>query len=315
MKENRLQNKVATSSFTLPVAALVATLLWGIKMPIEQTEVWAWLCCALSAYLMVEFNNSNALIRIRSRLPTSTYLYGIACCSFLHNQVLALLCGLLLLTAYYFLFRSYQDNRHTANIFHAFVAIGIAALIQPILLAIVPFAYWSMGAYLRTLSFKTFCASLIGMATPVWFSCMYWVYQENYTPIITIFQQITTPSWPSVNDFLHVDVTRWIAFGLVFLLGLISSMHTLRTSYNDKIRTRMLFYTLLVFELGLVLLLAFSPQNFDCLLTVLIITTAPVIAHFFALTHLRITNLLFILALLAYPLISLSAIILPLLGI
>lgn len=308
MRNNRFQNKVATSGFTLPVAALVATLLWAAIGPMSQTKVYCWLCCALCSYLLVEFNNANALLRIRSRLTTSTFLLGIGSFPFLHESLEALSVTFFMLGCYFFLFRSYQESNSSSNIYHAFVSLGIACLIHPLLLCFIPFVYWSMAVYLRSFSFKNFCASLLGILTPFWFYSAYLIYLQDYNRIIGFLQNILLFKFPSWSDYLSMDICRLSAFLLIFILGLISSIHALKTSYNDKIRTRMQFYTLILFETVILLFLLAQPQQFNLFMALLTLTSAPVIAHFFALTSYRITNLLFILSIFIYLLIALSSI-------
>ena len=308
MRNNRFQNKVATSGFTLPVAALVATLLWAAIGPMSQAKVYCWICCALCSYLLVEFNNANALLRIRSRLTTSTFLFGIGCFPFLHEAPEALSVSFFMLGCYYFLFRSYQGSNSSSNIYHAFVSLGIACLIHPLLLYFVPFVYWSMSVYLRSFSFKAFCASLLGIFTPFWFYSAYLIYLQDYNRITDLLQKILLFRFPSWNDYLSIDISRLSAFLLIFILGLISSIHALKTSYNDKIRTRMQFYTLILFETVILLFMLAQPQEFELYMALLTLTSAPVIAHFFALTFYRITNLLFVFSIFIYLFIALSSV-------
>lgn len=307
MRNNRFQNKVATSGFTLPVAALVATLLWAALGPMSQNKVICWICCALCSYLLVEFNNSNALLRIRSRLTTSTFLLSMGSFTFLHESIESIAVTFFILGCYYFLFRSYQDSHHAANIFHAFLSLGIACLICPALICLIPFLYWSMAAYLRSFSFKNFCGSLIGLLTPLWFYGAYFIYLQDYASLWEKLYQFTDFQIPTLTDYLSLDLTRVSAFVLIFILGLIGSIHAMRTSYNDKIRTRMQFYTLILFECVFLLLLLGQPRLFDNGLCILTLTAAPVIAHFFALTSTRVTNLLFILSILLYFSIAISS--------
>lgn len=307
MRNNRFQNKVATSGITLPVAALVATLLWIALGPLSQEKIIGWVCCGLCSYLLVEFNNSNALLRIRSRLTTSTFLLGMGSFTFLHESLEALIITFFILGCYYFLFRSYQESHSSANIYHAFLSFGIACLICPVLLCLLPFLYWSMAAYLRSFSFKTFCASILGLVTPLWFYGAYFIYLQDYASLWEKLQQFTTFTIPSMADYLNLDMIKVSAFLLIFILGLIGSIHAIKTSYNDKIRTRMQFYTLILFEGVVLLLLLAQPQLFDISFSILILTSAPVIAHFFALTSFRITNILFIISIFIYLCIAVSS--------
>ena len=71
------------SSFTLPVMAVVTSLLWLLSGSADQ---WRWLTLALTAlttYIVVELNNRHALLRIRSRLVSSVFLLFMAASPFL----------------------------------------------------------------------------------------------------------------------------------------------------------------------------------------------------------------------------------------
>ena len=79
MRSNRFQNKVATSNFTLPVAAFLTTLLWCAEGIYTLDRLLGWCVCGLTAYFWVETNNAHSLIRIRSRLTPSIYLWMTGC--------------------------------------------------------------------------------------------------------------------------------------------------------------------------------------------------------------------------------------------
>ncbi|MDR9825015.1 hypothetical protein RCJ22_05260, partial [Vibrio sp. FNV 38] len=81
----RTQNHVAESRFTLPVVVLYAIAVWlasGLlipSVPITSEGLWkgAWVqfvCFFVSAYVLVELNNSNALIRIYSRTVSCSFI-------------------------------------------------------------------------------------------------------------------------------------------------------------------------------------------------------------------------------------------------
>lgn len=64
----RLQNKIAGSRFALPVTAVYSIMIWLAGGLIANQLYLHFLLFGLSAYLMVELNNSNSLIRIYSRM-------------------------------------------------------------------------------------------------------------------------------------------------------------------------------------------------------------------------------------------------------
>ena len=113
------------SSFTLPVMAVVTSLLWLLTGPADQ---WRWLTLALTAlttYIVVELNNRHALLRIRSRLVSSAFLLFMAASPFLHThwQAAALMFAFAL--SYAMLFQTYQRVRAEGYVFHAFLFLGL----------------------------------------------------------------------------------------------------------------------------------------------------------------------------------------------
>ena len=84
-------------------------------------------------------------------------------------------------------------------------------------------------------------------------------------------------------------------------------MHYVRNRINDKTRTRMLFNTFILVDIASMVFIILQPQLYMPLLTMMIITTSPLIAHFIALTDTRITNWSFmaiVLAVLSLTLIN-----------
>ena len=69
MSVKRLQNRIAESRFTLPVTGTITLLTWIGAHLTGQINIISlpYLFIVISTYLMVELNNSNALMRIYSR--------------------------------------------------------------------------------------------------------------------------------------------------------------------------------------------------------------------------------------------------------
>ena len=64
-------------------------------------------------------------------------------------------------------------------------------------------------------------------------------------------------------------------------------------SYLDKIRTRMIYEVFIVIDLCCFCLIILQPQHFDRLLGLAILTTSPLIGHYLALSHTKISNICF----------------------
>ena len=87
----------------------------------------------------------------------------------------------------------------------------------------------------------------------------------------------------SINDFLPLC--------FIILLAITGSIHFLRTSYKDKIRTRMIYEMFITMSVATIVLILLQPQHANIATHLLIISTAPLIGHFLALTSTKITNI------------------------
>ena len=289
-EEKNFRHKVVTGALTLPVCSLLTCVLWYFS---REDSVAHWLglvVVGLSAYVIAEWNNRNALLRIRSRLMSAVYLVLMAAFSFLHQWNLETLSTLSLLGAYFMLFGAYQKPRAEVDVFHAFVLLGIGGLVFPLLLFLVPFFFSSMLIQLRVLNWRTFCAGVIGLLLPYWF-CGIWAFWTD------TFEQdlqwwtgyFSLPAW----ETLSFDWEQIVSFGFLAVLVLISVIHFVRTSFNDKIRTRMLLYIIMLQEVVLASLLVVWPNYFETWMFLLVANSCPFIAHYFALARGRGMNVFF----------------------
>ena len=94
-------------------------------------------------------------------------------------------------------------------------------------------------------------------------------------------------------DYSQLTVNQVVTFVFLIALTVTGIVHYWRNSSGDRIRIRQLYsiFTAMVFVVSL--LFALQPQHYDVLLRLLIINTAPLIAHFLALTYTRYTNYAF----------------------
>ena len=95
-------------------------------------------------------------------------------------------------------------------------------------------------------------------------------------------------------DYSNVLPWQWILFVMLLVLGTIGIVHFVRTSYNDKIRTRQFFYTLLSLHFPLLFNVVWFPDCAGLTLPLLLVNSAPFIAHFFVLARGRSMNFWFL---------------------
>lgn len=289
MPAKRLQNKIGESRFSLPVTAVYAVLvcllsgMFGINHGWVTAIVWG-----LSTLLMVELNNAYALIRTSGQMIACCYLGLTLAAGISSFSLWPAIIEFLLIGFYLLLFRSYQDKRAAGTVFYAFTLFGVAILLHPPLLLPLPVIWFMMRAKLMSMSWKTFFASLLGLFFPLWilvgiaFYTDYWLWLPSFH---TILNYIFTP----LNPFV-LPVPVLVTAGWVILLSGIGSIHFLRNSFRDKIRTRMLFEWFITLAVFATVMLFVNPVEHEVTLSLLIINTAPLIGHYITLTHTRFTN-------------------------
>lgn len=290
MKE-LLQNKISGSRLTLPVILCYAIGIWLLGGLIQKQWWIQFGCFLLTTYLMVLLNNSNALIRIYSRVISVTFLVLSCMACFLFPSLYGNLTQLCIVAFYLILFQSYQDKAAAGLTYYGFLCIGLTSLTFVHILYFVPFLWILMLSCLQSFSLRTFFASLLGIITPYWLGICWLVYQGSLPLFVDHFAPLIRFHTPF--DFSILNNSQTTTFAFVILLAVIGTVHYWRTYYSDKIRTRQLFVIFIWIDLLTVAFICLQPQYYDPLIRILIINTAPLTGHFIALTHTKITNITF----------------------
>lgn len=287
----RAQNRIAESRATLPWTAVICLLIWLVGGVI--TRGW-WLqmgVAALAMLMMALLNNVNALIRIYSRMISCSFIVLMTMTAYLWPQLSAGMAALAVTTFYLLLFQTYQDKRAMGMIFYAYAMLGIGSIFWVQLLWLVPLFWILMATNILAFSGRTFFASILGLVLPYWFLGGYYFLTGQITMLGEHFADILNVGPLFALGLL--DLHHFVTIGFVFLLGILGMVHFLRNSYKDKIRIRMYYEAFIVIELVLMAAIIVFPKMADPLMALLITTTAPLIGHFLALTHTKLTNITF----------------------
>lgn len=285
----RFQNKIAESRHAFPVVSVICGILWIIA-GMKNDAVWpVFGCVMLATFLMVELNNSNALIRIYSRMVSCAFLVFMSMASFEYlslSEAVVILCSV---GFYLALFRCYQDNSATGWTFYAFLCLGLASVMYIQVLFFLPLLWYFMASNLLAMSAKTFFASILGILTPYWFLAAYHAATGDFGTFVNGIAAIA--DFGPIADYSKLGIPQIATASLIILSALIGSVHFINTSSNDKIRTRKLYEIFMTTNIVAIVFLALQPQHFDMLLGIITVNTAPLIAHYISLTHTRLTNI------------------------
>ena len=227
-----LQNKITGSRLTLPVTLCYAIGIWLLGGLIQEQWWIQFGCFMLTAYLMVQLNNTNALIRIYSRMVSVSFLLLSCMACFLFPSLSGNFTQLCIVASYLILFQSYHDKSGAGLTYYGFLCIGLASLTFVHILYFVPFLWILMLTCLQSFSLRTFFASLMGIFTPYWLGICWLVYQDNFS----LFVDHLTPlvEFQTPFDFSILNNSQKITFAFVILLALIGAIHYWRTYYLDK---------------------------------------------------------------------------------
>lgn len=272
MRKQTFQTRVTTSAATLFFSVVACIVLWMWNDWSNLQRLGGLGLTLLTAYLMVEWNNTFSLMRVRSRMTSSTFLLLMAACPLLQTWTTQMLVPLSLLLCYFCLFRSYQKVRAEADFFHAFSFLGLGCLFFPQLLYFVPLLLVSCLVQLRSLSLRSFMACLLGLSLPYWCYAGYSIWHNQLDLTVLHFEQFLTLQMP---DYHALTVSQVLSGGFVMAATMLATFHYQRTAYHDKIRTRMFLNLLVTQEYLIILLMVGQPQHFETMLRLLIVNSSP----------------------------------------
>ena len=297
MSVKRFQNRVAESRMALPVTGVYAlAMCMGLGFW-EQQMWWQLAVLALTSFLMLELNNSNALIRIYSRMVSCSYIVLAVMASFLLESVRDGAFQMFFVAFYLLLFRAYQDKNAAGLVFYAFAMFGVASTLFVQLLYFLPVVWILLCTNIMAGSVRTLLASLLGVLMPYWCIGGYRLYTGEITDFVASLSGLWTfgPLFDTASLGLHQIVT----FCVVVVIAFVGIVHFHRNSFRDKIRTRMLFEIFTTVFLCALVFVVLQPQHFEYLFGMMLVSAAPLIGHFVSLTNTRLTNITFTVFLIA----------------
>lgn len=237
MKTVSLNRRIATSMLTLPAAAALAAALWAAG-GLSPERAGGAAAAALAVYLVAELNNRFALVRVRSRMMSSTLALMWAVDAGSQAWSTAALVPIGLLASTFLLFEGFGRPREPGFIFHAVLVTSVTAFVFPPLLLFVPVQLWAAALHLQMLSWRNFLAALCGLVVP-WWLCGAWVFWHGTWPEALAAARV----WLQTPAGLELGLTAWppseAAEGvLLFFAALAGAVHLRRTANDDKIRPR-----------------------------------------------------------------------------
>lgn len=309
LRKKRIQNKIAASRFSLPVTATLAALVW-VAVGFMQCNIWVEFAFTItSTLLMVELNNRNSLMRTYSRMVSCSFLMLVTMAFLPEPSLKSSIVTMCFIAYYLIIWNGYQDRSSTGWTFYAFACIGLASMVFVQTGYYLPFLWLLMIACSNNFSLRTFCASILGLIMPYWFAVGYYAYTDTLDDLLNHFIEFI--NYRELFVYSQVTVHEVVNLIYIVILAIIGAVHFLHTSYADKIRTRMIYDSFIIMDILSLVFIILQPQHGKELGGIMIVNTAPLIAHFITFTKGKVSNILFITLLVTMVLIMLYNIFLP----
>lgn len=291
MITKRFQNRVAESRIALPITGVYAFVVCSVGGLFAE-QLWVqFALLALSSFLMMELNNTNALIRIYSRMVSCSFLALAVMSHFLFTDICCGIVQVCFIAFYLFFFSAYQNKGAVGRIFYAFMMLGIASVLFPQILYFVPVTYILMFTNLMVGNFRMTLAALMGLIAPYWFVLAYCLLNAQMAEFIEHFE--TLIQFDTFERWTEMPLSQIMTIIYVAILSVVGILHFRLNNYKDKIRTRMIFESFSVMSIITMVFILLFPQFVHFGLALLIVSAAPMIGHYIALTNSFLSNISF----------------------
>ncbi|MEE0805763.1 MAG: hypothetical protein U0L77_10135 [Prevotellamassilia sp.] len=292
-----MRKAITTSTTILPIALVVGSVLW-ILPEAGNLLLWGgWFVALLTTYGWMEMNARLILLRERSRMVSTTVFTSLTAIPLLHYAQWESLLPLGLLVIYAFLFASYQERRPEGYLFYAFAILSTCSLVVTQLLWLLPLLLFCCLIQLRSLTLGGLSATVMGIILPVIILPLISIWSDDPTSLPTMLKtmgdQLVTVDFTYWKDIYYATPAtlphqEWqflVTTGCVMVPSLIAIIHQVQTSYLDKTRVRMYYYLMEMTHIALFALLILFPSARWTWLHLLIVNSAPLIAHYMTLTR------------------------------
>lgn len=266
---------------------VTATPLWNAICQILPGKAFTYAIGILlmlgGAFLLHRANYILVLIREKTLLPFLFYVLFVSTNPDflpLKSTSVGVFC---LILAIYQLFSSYHDPMAKDKAYNAALLIGIGSLLWVHILWFLPL-FW-LGMYnFRSLSLRTFLASLLGVSTVYWFLLSWCVWFRDFTPFAvplnTLFRfNLLMPS--------RIGVFDWVWIIVLAALTTVSAVNIATHEYEDVLRTRQFLSFLIKMAMFTFVLYFIYEQVSEEFLQTACIPAAILIAHFFTVMRKR----------------------------
>ncbi len=306
------QKTISSSQMTLPIVCVAVLAVWFL-VPLATGEeassyiavdygLWRYfpsmltvgywnkgLCVllgALGVYLMAELNNANVLLRISSRLLSSLLAILLVMAADFRSVNPGHVVMIMSLLSFFSLFATYQLPSPMFT-FTTYLLVSVASLVFPKMMFFVPL-YWGLQGYLRSFSLRCLIASLLATVLPYWIYFSVSMATETMPAFVGHFLTLADLRWYDYSTITLRQALPFVFFLILFIAGWVDFC---RNSFLDKTRTRIIYNVVITHGFFVLIFIALQPQCYSVLLPLMLVDTAIVYGHFFALNYTRFSHI------------------------
>ena len=299
----RFQNKVSESALTLPFVAVIGIAVTIVAGMLTDCNYWLTASCiALSTILMMEMNNRNMLLRVRSRMVSCSFLAFTLLTATVTVDVKSALIQLSFTGIIYLLILSCQQKDSFGRAFYALLLVSSASFIWSKMPFLIPLVILLMIRPLYCMSLRAVSAMVMAVILPYVIDAVRVLYADNFVFVEKHYldeldgvMQLLDPA--GFLDYSQVPPLHMATVVFLLLVSLFGMIHFVRNSFMDKIRVRMIYWTFIIVTLFLATAIILFPVYYDYLAPMLCVPAGAISAHYFTHTSSRFTNWLFIISL------------------
>lgn len=183
----------------------------------------------------------------------------------------------------------YKIEQPVVDTFHAFFFLGLACIVTPWILCLIPLFLCYLGLVMRNITWRSFWAGLLGIALPYTVITGICIYLDNYAYFDSVryaftakpmFLVIATSAYPFtyfleyIYSFSVWQAVTWIVFTITEIYGV---HHFFKTRYKYKIRERLLTNIEVYDSIALWLLLLIFPHHYSSVIGGLAVSISPLL--------------------------------------
>ncbi|MBO4593846.1 MAG: hypothetical protein J5678_06660 [Bacteroidaceae bacterium] len=286
-----LRTYVSTAVWLLPVSMAAAVALWALKMPLSWTAVAGLLTALVCTIALRLASNELQLIRVRSWAVSALFVLLMAVCTPIHqwSPTSMAICVLYLTHIISLLFSTHTRSPQLCIFISSCGLAGMSMIFPPCIVLLVPMLL-AMVVFLRSISGRALAALIFGLLLPLEVWVAWHLVTTGMLPDLSMPNVQLSFFNSSTFEFFNSQLI--IPFFLLFF-SLLSLIHYLRTSLNDRTETRMHYFSVIAEWPVLVGLLLVGQQATGGIATTLIVCGSILIAHWMVFARGWIADVLF----------------------